>query len=343
MEIFAGINGESGYVPMLEYNLSGVKRVYIIKGSPGSGKSTLMKRIASKAISLGEDVIKIRCSSDPDSLDGLILPRLSVGVADGTPPHAMEPKKYGIREQTVSLEASFDYDRLDFFSGRLTRLFEKKSAYTKAASSAVAAFGQLENARREYVKPALQQEKIETFCKKFIRKNTQSSGGSIKIYPIDTFCRKGFVTTSAFDGAENIYIVRDKFGISENVLQSVFYFAKEAKTDMFIIPCPVDARSIGGIYFPKTKTLIKSDRFIPMPTGKSIRCVSFSDPEGIASHRARLNAISKLGEKLFEEAIEAFTKAFETHLEIEKIYSQCVDFDITDKVTKNLSERIFKE
>ena len=126
IELFAGLNGIDGYVPLLEYTLSPMKRVFILKGSPGSGKSTVMKRIAARAEAEGHPLTVIRCSSDPDSLDGVMLTDLGVAVADGTSPHSLDPKKYGIREVTVSLEDTFDYDRLGFFSGRLGRLFEKR-------------------------------------------------------------------------------------------------------------------------------------------------------------------------------------------------------------------------
>ena len=72
IELFAGLNGIDGYVPLLEYTLSPMKRVFILKGSPGSGKSTVMKRIAARAEAEGHPLTVIRCSSDPDSLDGVM-------------------------------------------------------------------------------------------------------------------------------------------------------------------------------------------------------------------------------------------------------------------------------
>ena len=85
------LNGTDGYVPLLEYTLSPMKRVFILKGSPGSGKSTVMKRIAARAEAEGHPLTVIRCSSDPDSLDGVMLTDLGVAVADGTSPHSLDP------------------------------------------------------------------------------------------------------------------------------------------------------------------------------------------------------------------------------------------------------------
>ena len=60
----------------------------IIKAGPGGGKSTYMKRLAADIASSGEPVEYIWCSGDPDSLDGIRVPRFGVAVVDGTAPHA---------------------------------------------------------------------------------------------------------------------------------------------------------------------------------------------------------------------------------------------------------------
>ena len=46
---------------------------YVIKGCPGSGKSTMMKTIAERLSEQESFIENIHCSSDPDSLDGVIL------------------------------------------------------------------------------------------------------------------------------------------------------------------------------------------------------------------------------------------------------------------------------
>ena len=63
--------------------------VYIIKGGPGSGKSTLMRRVGQAAEERGYQVEYIVCSGDPDSLDGVVLPQLQTAIVDGTAPHVV--------------------------------------------------------------------------------------------------------------------------------------------------------------------------------------------------------------------------------------------------------------
>ncbi len=63
--------------------------VYIIKGGPGSGKSTLMRRVGRHAQAAGLNTEEVLCSGDPDSLDALILPQLGAALVDGTAPQGV--------------------------------------------------------------------------------------------------------------------------------------------------------------------------------------------------------------------------------------------------------------
>ena len=79
----------------------------IIKGGPGTGKSTLLKAVAKAAQERGLPVECVLCSGDPDSLDGLYLPTLSLALADGTAPHVMEPGLFGVTGDYMDLGRHF--------------------------------------------------------------------------------------------------------------------------------------------------------------------------------------------------------------------------------------------
>ena len=86
---FLGANTPGGFYSLMDKLLDPAKAraIYILKGGPGCGKSTLMKRLGALAEEAGHRPEYIYCSGDPDSLDGLVLPDLAVAIADGTAPH----------------------------------------------------------------------------------------------------------------------------------------------------------------------------------------------------------------------------------------------------------------
>ncbi|GAA0134955.1 PRK06851 family protein [Paenibacillus sp. YSY-4.3] len=66
-----------------------------VKGRPGSGKSTLFKKIAATAAERGIDTEVYHCGFDPNSLDMLVFRSLGVAIFDSTAPHEHFPLRDG--------------------------------------------------------------------------------------------------------------------------------------------------------------------------------------------------------------------------------------------------------
>lgn len=81
--------GPHDYVPNIT---EGTKR-YFIKGRPGTGKSTILKKLAKKAQKKGYDVEVYHCGFDPNSLDMVIVRELGFAIFDSTAPHEYFPSK----------------------------------------------------------------------------------------------------------------------------------------------------------------------------------------------------------------------------------------------------------
>ena len=73
-KMFPGGNTSQGFYSYYKYILSDdAKRIFIIKGGPGTGKSNFMKRTAREMADLGYDMELHYCSSDFDSLDAIVI------------------------------------------------------------------------------------------------------------------------------------------------------------------------------------------------------------------------------------------------------------------------------
>lgn len=92
-DYFLGGNTANGFFSYYDFLIrqEDAAKIYCIKGGPGTGKSSLMKSIAAAAQQKGLDIDRIHCSSDPDSLDGLVIPARRLAFVDGTSPHADVP------------------------------------------------------------------------------------------------------------------------------------------------------------------------------------------------------------------------------------------------------------
>ncbi|WP_313893258.1 hypothetical protein [Psychrobacillus sp.] len=72
-----------------------LKTRLFIKGLPGSGKSSFMRKFAEEAKIHGLDIRFIWCGLDANSIDGVVLPELQLCISDATSPHVYEPEREG--------------------------------------------------------------------------------------------------------------------------------------------------------------------------------------------------------------------------------------------------------
>jgi hypothetical protein len=112
ISFFACGNTAKGFYNFFTTNIQQLKKLFILKGGPGTGKSTLMKKLGKDLEEIGYNVEYIHCCSDPDSLDGILVPKLDVGIVDGTSPHIIEPTAPGAIEEYVNLGIAWDTDKL---------------------------------------------------------------------------------------------------------------------------------------------------------------------------------------------------------------------------------------
>ncbi|RDW16996.1 hypothetical protein CWR48_15440 [Oceanobacillus arenosus] len=90
-----GTNTADGVVNEVPHLTSNIKNVTYIKGRAGTGKSTLMKKIANACQQKGFDVELYHCSFDPNSLDMVLVRELDFCIFDSTDPHEFFPSREG--------------------------------------------------------------------------------------------------------------------------------------------------------------------------------------------------------------------------------------------------------
>lgn len=94
-DAFFGAPTPEGPMDYIENLTRELPHRYFVKGRPGTGKSTFLKKIAEEALQSGIDVEVYHCAFDPESLDMLILREKGFCVFDSTAPHEYFPKRAG--------------------------------------------------------------------------------------------------------------------------------------------------------------------------------------------------------------------------------------------------------
>ena len=103
--LFPGAMGPDGFISCFAHLMpeEQIRRCLILKGGPGVGKSTFMRRIHASLCAGGEASSLYVCSGDPDSLDAVAVPHAGLVVLDGTAPHIVDPRIPGARDSIINL------------------------------------------------------------------------------------------------------------------------------------------------------------------------------------------------------------------------------------------------
>ncbi len=112
--LFPGGNTSKGFYSFYRYVLpqDDARRIICIKGGPGTGKSQLMKKVAAHFNKKGYTIEYHHCSSDPNSLDGVLVKELNIALLDGTSPHIVDPITPGAVDEILNMGDALDIDIL---------------------------------------------------------------------------------------------------------------------------------------------------------------------------------------------------------------------------------------
>lgn len=349
---FASANSAKGFVSYFNkvFDPEKLEKIYILKGGPGTGKSSLMRHISTTAREKGLPTEVFLCSSDPNSLDGVILPSLSLAILDGTSPHTTDPIYPGIVENIINTGAFWDSEKLYRHKNEIMSLIQAKSKYYKRAYSFLKARGEIEGEIKKIGDNALLREKMENSIKRTSKTLfREKSTGREDVRLITSVSQAGFTKLSTFQQmASSIYVLNDCMNTAYTYLSRLLEEAGKTKQKVIksfscLVPGEMDA-----LYFPDTQTaFIIGDRNYELEeSGKTYRYINmqrFVEKDEIRANRQKIRFGKKCMEMLLSGAIEAFRDAGKTHEKLEKIYIYAMDFDAYTVRLEKLTKEILKE
>lgn len=350
---FLGANTPRGFVSFFDemYNpYESICNAFIIKGGPGTGKSTLMKKVAAAAEKKDIDCEKIYCSADPDSLDGIILPQLGISIADGTSPHVLEPKFPGAAENIINTGDFWDKKKLRDNSDDIRRLTLEGSVYHRRSAGYLAAAGSVNNDNLRLTNKYIDLDKINSFALRFVSRELPAKKNSIpgRRYKrfISGITAKGlvFLDSTITALASRVIGIDDEYTLSSSILtDTIGERAIKNGYDVIFCHCPFKPEmQCEHIIIPEMrlalitlktahKTQVQCDRVIHYKRFLS------SDMSGISTS-LRFNR--KLTKALVQEGVSSLAQAKSVHDSLEKIYIRAMDFDSLNKYCENLTKTL---
>ncbi|MCR4771766.1 MAG: hypothetical protein K5855_05580 [Oscillospiraceae bacterium] len=318
---FLGANSFKGFYSLYgDYFRPGPsERLYVIKGGPGGGKSGFMRAIARSAESRGLKVIRLLCSGDPASLDGIRIPQLGLMFADGTAPHVLEPDCVGERGAYIDLSR---FCRMDVvgaaeLSGEYREHYRRAYCILAAAGSVFASIRLPEACLDEIASRA------EGIINREIKRKSRVPGHAERLFT-DAFTCLGPVSLSETRSelCGKLISLDNEYGAAAHFLEILSRAAVGRGYDVIICLSPLDPDRIFHLLIPELSLGFVSGR-----GGRRLHLdktvAAHMSPEEIGAAKEALSEYSRL----LSMAQERLRLAKAAHDRLEAAVNPHVDFD----------------
>lgn len=344
---FSASNSEKGFFSYYKecFDASRIKRLFAVKGGPGTGKSRFMRDVAEDAKARGFAVEYIYCSSDADSLDGVILTKgdACIALLDATAPHVYEPTLPGVREELVNLGVFWNRARLQENGGRISALNDQKSAAYKKAYRYLRAEGELMRIYDSMVLPYIDQRSLQRFAEKQLRDLPCGTGYANQPALLRSVGMQGEVIFDTyFANAEETVLLEDSYGAAQFFLGAVGRLAVKKQWKIRVSHDPVYPDRLDGIFLQDfRRAVVILPKRIEKPKGRVVSLRRFADISGMRRVKGELRLLSRLQEAMRQGALDALREVKEVHFALEEAYGAAMDFQAKEFFTKCFCEELF--
>lgn len=346
VQYFLGANAAGGFVSLYDEWVKepAMQAFYVLKGGAGCGKSTLMRAVAQRMEEEGYTVEYVRCSGDPDSLDGIFIPEKGAAVADGTSPHRLDPAYPGAVGHYINLGEG--YDRKALFPLReeiVAAVQAYKACYPEAYRALRAAEENRERGRRalrtEVTLAKVEKRAAGILAREGKRLRTETGrrtrwflGGPTcqgRVLLKDTLsllCQRG-------------YEIRDDCGLAGDLLEYLERAFLERGYDVISCPCPEQPHRLEHLLVPRCGLGFVTGQ--DMGVGfRTIRTESLVEKQAWQQGRRLLRLTNRAAEGYTAEATTHLAQAKVRHDALEALYRPHLDFSLAEELTQRTIQEI---
>ncbi|MBR2742197.1 MAG: hypothetical protein IKD89_01250 [Clostridia bacterium] len=333
---YLGANTPGGFFSYYgELDRAAPARKYIIKGGPGTGKSSLMRKLAEAAEKSGESVEYIVCSSDPASLDAVILQSRGVCLVDGTAPHTVDPIYPGAYDEIINLGGFWDKEKLRGARAEIERLSAAIGDSFKSAYRFLAAAKGAHDDMRALLGDRTDAERMTRLAARIARaefKKKDGARGKIHRRFISGITPVGVNHYLDEDLASfsRVYAVMDPFKAGGPLLSALAEAAAGAGYDVVCCHCPMAPAAFPEhVIIEELSLSFVSENAFHAFSGEAVRRINlerYVSEDARRQNRQKIKFDLSLYRSLIGRAVEYIKEAKTLHDELEEIYTGAMDF-----------------
>lgn len=309
-------------------------KTVILKGGAGCGKSSFMKKV-SAYFRDKDEVVEFYCSSDPDSLDGVLLKKRKRIITDGTAPHVFEPVFPGVKEKILNLGDCWEEKKLCVSSDKIIDITKEHKKHMERTKRYVKALSSVFQDTCSIAEESILKAKLEGFVSRLIKKLAVKKSdikSTASVRQLSALTPYGYKTLTDGLSDYEIYLINDSYYSSADcILKSLTEHFTSRGKKVYISPlCLFDSTVYEHIIIPELKLAFLSSNpltSLKLDNVKVINAHRFYDKQHISLRKARLKLNKKACCDLTLEASRSMKTALKIHNELEKYYIYAMDFD----------------
>lgn len=344
---FPGGNTVNGffsyYNEILDHNI--LNKIYTIKGGPGVGKSTLMKEIGKNFEKENYHIDYFHCSSDPDSLDGVLVKEKGVLFVDGTAPHIIDLVYPGAVYELINLAEFLNFKQLEEKKESVINLTNNISSTFKRAYKYLAALSPVyEDLNNIYEKSINKKEffKITELLDKLIISEKKGNGFKEKKLFLSAITPKGFKNfIDRTIKCRNIYVLNSHTGdLTYKLLNKLRDKLENNEFNIECYFCPMGPdKKIENIIIPELNTaIVTSNKYHTCYKGEKIDISNLYNVSPEYENEIKYN--QNLIDELLKHSIGILKSAKETHDILEDYYKDAMDYEKLNNYSKQIIKSI---
>lgn len=354
--LFPGGNTCYGFYSFYDYMVAPeVERKIILKGGPGVGKSVFMKKTAQDFSAQGYDIEYHWCSSDNESLDGIVIGQRQICILDGTAPHIVDPRFPGAVDEIINLGSFWDRESIRKNRSFIVELSEKVSrcfmrAYKRLQES--------KTAWEEWESYFYEVQDYEAVNRNILALTHDFIAGLSGQEPKTRHLFSGAITPggviskidSLITSDCSIFAVKGSPGTGINklfnyILQTINLSEIEAE----VYHNPFDPKNIDIIILPRSQSVIidVSDHLLDyaalLPSNKYKRFLDFDQlvkKSLIAPYEKNITSARQRFENGIQDAISFIQEAKDYHDQLESYYIPAMNFAAVEEIRQELGKQI---
>ena len=332
---FAAANGYSGFRSYFDkiFIPQDFNAIYILKGGPGTGKSSFMKRILTEFDPFMEESEAIHCSSDPASLDGIIISKggVRIAVIDGTAPHAKDPAFPGAIDKIINLGENWDDEILAKQREKIISLSNTKSQAYRRAYEYLHIAGEITKMARKSLAECCMHDMSATINSVLSEAKKESHRKKIRL--VTAYCKDGFVMLDTIKRiAGKAYSISGMYGSEYLFMRRLTETLDLIGTNYTLFPSALDGNDTDAVFIPMLDLAVVTEGFCGISREDTIDTSAFIDQDKLAGEKSFLESLWSEREEMLWGAADQFRSACDAHLALERIYTAAMDFSKNDDV-----------